>query len=377
VRTDGERPIRVLIASHALGVTGGVQTYERDLAAWLLDRGHAPVVYSTVLGEAARQLDRLTVPVTNDLTTVGAPPDIIHGDSATETMTALLQFPTTPALFVCHGWSALVPHFPRIRRYIAVDDTCADFLLTKEGIAPQDVAVLLNAVDTRRFRQRPSLPARPRRAIVFSNTAHEGTYLPFVKETCRRNGIEVDVAGFFAGKSVSDPETLLPVYDLAFAKAKCAIEAMACGLAVIVCDGRGIGGMVRSNDFDRLRRLNFGARCLNTPWSTDALAREIAKYDPADAREVSDHIRATASSDALHEALFAQYEAVIAEHAGRPADWTSESRAAAAFLRRLTERERDHQGKLDRTVRAGHRLLQIPFLGPVARRAARWLLRGK
>jgi hypothetical protein len=375
VRTDGERPIRVLIASHSLGFVGGVQAYERDLAAWLLDRGHAPVVYSTELDETARQLDRLTVPVTSDLTSVGAVPDVIHGDSATETMTALLQFPTTPALFVCHGWSAMVPHFPRILRYVAVDDTCADLLLTKEGIALEKVAVLLNAVDARRFRQRPPLPERPRRAIVFSNTAHEGTYLSFVKEACRRKGIEVDVAGFAAENAVSDPETLLPGYDLAFAKAKCAIEAMACGLAVVVCDRRGIGGMVRTNDFERLRRLNFGIRSLNTPWSTDALTREIAKYDPADAREISDHVRATASSDALYQALFEQYEAVIAGHAGHPPDWIAESRAAAAFLRRLTERERNHHGTLVRAAHTANRLLKIPLLGPVARRAARWILR--
>ncbi|HSY50237.1 MAG TPA: glycosyltransferase [Thermoanaerobaculia bacterium] len=375
MRTDGERPIRVLIASHSLGAIGGVQTYERDLAEWLLGHGHAPVVYSTVLGESSRQLDRLTVPVTTDLASVGAAPDIIHGDSAVETMAALLHFPAVPALFVCHGWNALVPHFPRILRYVAVDDTCADFLLTREGIAPEKVVVLLNAVDTRRFPQRPPLPERPRRAIVFSNTAHEGTYLPFVREACHRNGIEVDVAGLFAGNTVSEPEALLPGYDLAFAKAKCTIEAMACGLAVIVCDARGIGGMVRTDNLERLRRLNFGARCLNTPWSADALAGEIAKYDPADAREVSGHIRATASSDTLHGALFAQYEAVIAGHDGHQPDGTAEGRAAAAFLRRLSEYDRDHQGRLDRTVRAAHRLMQIPVLGPVARRAARWILR--
>ncbi len=36
------------------------------------------------------------------------------------------------------------------------------------------------------------------------------------------------------------------------------MEAMACGLAVILCSEAGLGGIVRSTDFDRLRRLNFG-----------------------------------------------------------------------------------------------------------------------
>ncbi len=132
--------MRILIAGHSLCEIGGVQSYERDLASWLLGRGHSPVVYATELGDAARQLDALTVPVVDDLRTVTAPVDIIHGDSAIETMTALLHFSRTPAIFVCHGWEnirGITPRFPRILRYIAVDDTCADRLLTRAGIEPE------------------------------------------------------------------------------------------------------------------------------------------------------------------------------------------------------------------------------------------------
>jgi hypothetical protein len=136
--------MRVLSAGHSLGEIGGVQRYERDLASWLLACGHSPVVYATELGDAARQLDALTIPVVDDLT-VTAPVDVIHGDSAVETMAALLHFSTTPAVFVCHGWEDIgrtTPRFPRILRYVAVDDTCADRLLTRAGIAPERISVL-------------------------------------------------------------------------------------------------------------------------------------------------------------------------------------------------------------------------------------------
>src|SRR6266446_2489815 len=105
--------MRVLIASHSLGDVGGVQTYERDLAIWLLEHDHSPVVYSTLLGDAALQMEWRTVPVVDNLATVAVDPDIIHGDSALETLTALLRFPGTPALLVCHGWNAMAPPFPR------------------------------------------------------------------------------------------------------------------------------------------------------------------------------------------------------------------------------------------------------------------------
>ena len=65
--------MRVLIAGRSLGEIGGVQRYERDLASWLLARGHSPVVYATELGAAARQIDVLTIPVVDDLRTITAP----------------------------------------------------------------------------------------------------------------------------------------------------------------------------------------------------------------------------------------------------------------------------------------------------------------
>src|SRR5688572_6657397 len=143
--------MRVLITNHSFGHVAGTQAYVRDLAVWLRDAGHSPIVYGPNLGETAAQLRRLTVPVTDDLSTVGAAPDVIHGNSATETMTALLHFSSTPAIFVCHSWrgaEARPPRFPRILRYVAVDDTCADRILCEEGVLPEQMTVLLNGVDT-------------------------------------------------------------------------------------------------------------------------------------------------------------------------------------------------------------------------------------
>jgi Glycosyltransferase Family 4 len=372
--------MRVLIAGHSLGEIGGVQSYERDLASWLLAHGHSPVVYATELGDAARQFDALTIPVTDDLRTITVPVDVIHGDSALETMVALLHFQNVPAIFVCHGWENIgfvTPRFPRILQYIAVDDTCADRLVTRAGVAPQKLSVLLNAVDLNAFQQREPLPPTPRRAVVFSNLAHDLTFLPVLRDACRRAGIELDVIGAAAGTAAADPQSILGHYDIAFAKAKCAMEAMACGLAVILCSGAGIGGMVRSADFDRLRRANFGIRTMRQPLSAETIVAELALYDAADARAVSDRIRQTASSDHLHASLLSVYEAVIDEYAGMrgTSDWTEESRAAAAFLQDLALGERSREKTLWKLAKASQRALRIPVVGPMAGRALRWLMR--
>lgn len=369
--------MRVLIAGHTLAVMGGVQAYERDLALWLLARGHSPVIYGTELGDAAREFAQRTIPVTDDLRSVNAPVDIIHGDSPIETMAALLHFRDVPAIFVCHGWGGLersTPRFPRILRYVAVDDTCADRLLLRDGIESEKMSVLLNAVDMRTFVQRAPLPPRPRRAVVFSNTAHELTFLPVIREACRRSEIELDVIGGFAGTASREPQSILGQYDLAFAKAKCAIEAMACGLAVIVCDAPGVGGMVRSGDLDRFRRLNFGIRSLQKPLSTESILSELALYDPSDARAVSDRIRETASSDVMHESLFALYESVIDEYS-RVGASGDESRAASAFLHQLAVQMRGRDGRIWKVAHASQRVLETPVVGPLATRALRWLIR--
>jgi len=371
--------MRVLIAGHSFSETGGVQRYERDLASWLLACGHSPVIYATKIGDAARQLDAMTIPIIDDLRLISGPVDIIHGDSAVETMAALLHFPNTPAIFVCHGWEDMgrtTPRFPRILRYVAVDDTCADRLLTRAGVPPEKISVLLNAIDVDAFRQREPLPPKPRRAVVFGNLAHELTFLPAIREASRRAAIELDVVSAAAGTAVTHPESILGNYDLAFAKAKCAMEAMACGLAVIVVGDAGVGGMVHSANFDRMRRLNFGIRTLQKPMATETLLAELALYDADDARAVSDRIRRTASTADLHESLLSAYQSVIAEYADASTiDPLEESRAAAAFLHDLAVRDRHREGTLLTLAKASQRVLRIPVVGPAATRALRWLIR--
>lgn len=368
--------MRVLIASHSQHFIGGVQAYERALAEWLLARGHSPVVYTPLLGEASRELERRTIPVVDDLAKVAAPPDVIHGDASLETMTALQWFPRVPAVFVCHGWQGPIaqpPHFPRIARYVAVDDTCADRLLLREGIPPERLSVLLNAVDLQRFRPRPPLPPAPRRAVVFSNTARETAQLPAIRAACRRANIEVDVIGETSRSSVAAPEAVLGGYDLAFAKARCALEAMACGLAVILCDAAGLGGMVKPENVDRLRRLNFGVRTLAQPIGEEALLAEIGRYDPDSARRVSERIRETASSDSLHASLFALYEEAIAEQAAAPPRAEEEQRALALYLAGLGRARASADAERALISVAGQRLLAAPVAGPLLRRIARLL----
>jgi hypothetical protein len=366
-----DAPLRVLLTNRILAHRTGTELYIRDVASGLLRRGHFPVVYSPHLGPLASEIRSYTIPVVDDLANVAEAPDIIHGHHSLETLTALLAFPRVPAVSVCHswlGWADEPVAFPRIHRYLAVDDTCRQRLVSEHGIPPERVEVVLNAVDLRRFAPRAPLPHRPARALIFSNSSGEGApHVKAIREACRRAGIAADIAGFKSGVLLERPEETLGSYDLVFAKARAALEAAAVGTAVILCDVAGSGPMVTTENFAALRRLNFGMRALRDAPTADAMAREIARYDAADAAAVSRQVRNLAGHEALLDQLLAAYADALAEAPRPEADAEAEQRATAAYLRRLSPKL--HERDLLRI--AFGRLLRVPVAGAWIRRRAR------
>lgn len=360
-----DRPsLRVLITNFRLNRRAGTQLYTLDVALALQKRGHTPVVYSPMPGDYAREIRAATIPVVSDLAAIGAPPDVIHGHQYLPTLTALLAFPGVPAVAFCHGWDGWdespVP-FPRIRRYVAVDHTCLDRLLLEHGIVEDRARVVLNFVDLERFRPRPPLPPRPARALVFGNSATERQpHVAAIRKACAVVRLPVDLVGADSGNPASRPEELLGRYDVVFAKAKAAIEAMAVGAAVILCDSGGVGPLVTTANFDELRRLNFGRRTLREPATPEAIGRELARYDPADAVAVSQRIRTSGGREAVVDELVRLYGDVIAEQQSLgEEDLREELRVAAACMQVVAAR----YGRAE-AARAGfRRLLQIPLLG--------------
>lgn len=286
--------LRILITCQELALRGGSQLYTRDVAEALRELGHTPVVFSPRLGEVADELRSRGVAVVDRLDRIGAAPDVIHGQHHLEAMAAMLRFPAVPALYVCHGWlpwQEAPPRFPSLRRYVAVDALRRDRLVLENGIPESQVEVIPNFVDLDRFRPRPPLPARPRRALLLSNQAAPHTFVPLVERTCAAAGIELEVAGQACGRPVARPEEVLPQFDLVFARGRSAMEAMAVGTAVVLCDIEGCGPMVDEAGFPRLRDLNFGMGALRPPISAERLRAEIERYDPAEAERVRDRVR--------------------------------------------------------------------------------------
>ena len=367
--------LKILITNNTLAGRAGSELYARDTAVELLKRGHTPVAYSTVLGEVALELQAARVAVVDDLNKLAAAPDLIHGQQHMELMTALLHFPQVPAIQFIHNsisWYEKPIHFPRILRYVAVDHACRDLLL-EHGIPEVRIRVLLNFVDLSRFRvRRRPLSATPQRALLFSNYASEETHLPAIREACARAQIRLDVVGSQTN-TTSQPEEILGEYDLVFAKARSALEAMAVGTAVVLCDYEGSGPMVNTANFAALRPLNFGRRTLSGPLEAEAILAEIRRYDPDDALKVSRMVRASAGHEPVIDELTNLYEEVMREFKKNGnVDKPLEDRAAAAYLRQL---EIDFAANASVASRLRERLEAVPLVGRIGVKLARALTR--
>lgn len=326
------RPMTVLLTNITLSGRTGTEIQIRNIALELLRQGHRPLVYSPELGPIAAELRNASIPVVSDLNNIEQTIDIVHGHHLPTTVAALARFAETPAIFVCHdfvAWHDEPPKLPSILRYVGVDEAVYDRLTLENGITPDKVHVLLNAVDINRFVPGPQLPARPRRALAFAkNQGH----LDAITAACSQRGIHLDVIGQAVGRTHNMPECVLGDYDLVFASALSAMEAMACGRAVVICDGRGLAGMCDVARFAAWRRLNFGLRTLRKPLTPHTIGAEIDRYDAAHAAKVSEQLRAEGGMTAYVEQLTQLYEVVLREHRQAPHSASSLLRAIATHL---------------------------------------------
>jgi Glycosyltransferase Family 4 len=344
--------LRVLFTNITLAGRTGTEIVTRDLALGLHGRGHHVAVYTPAWGPLADELEAGGVNVATRLDQVGQP-DIVHGHHFVETAEALLRFPTARGVFVCHDRTAshsIPPRLGSILRYVAVDENCLERLRQDWEIPASHSRVITNAVDMTRFQARAPLSERPARALVFSHYASPATHVDIVRAACDRLGIPLDVIGAGAGNVVADPEAQLPQYDLVFAKGRCALEAMAVGAAVVLCDAGGSGPMITADLVPRLRQWNFGARTLSDPLDVDRLAQEIQKYDPAGAAAVSAMIR----QDAALDVALDRYEELYREVMGLAVEDRGIRPLVAALLRRT--------GRLEQEVSACRGLDRMPAL---------------
>lgn len=344
--------MRVLLVTIRLALPGGSELYVRDVARALRARGHVPIVCSAHLGPVADELRASGIPIVDDPARLAEAPDVIHGQHHLATMAALARFPTTPTVYFCHGFlpweEAPPPAHPAIRRWVAVSDLTRERLVTESGVSPERIDVIPNFVDLSRFQPRGPLPARPRHALLLSNSAPSDGWVDDLRRVCADRGIVLDQLGLTCGRPVLDLEQRLPAYDLVFARGRSALEAMAVGAAVVLCDVEGSGGLVDVAAFAGLQRGNFGLQVLEPTHDPARLAHAIDRYDPVEATRVRALVRERAALEPAVDRIVDVYARAIADAGAAPSSPAAAQAVVATYLRwvnatmpspRLEERE--------------------------------------
>lgn len=331
--------MRLLLSVFAMAHRSGAEWFVRDLAIGLNQLGHSVTVYAPVVGDMVDELRWRSIACVTDLAQMAAVPDLVIGSTRDETVACLARFPGVPAISICHDRVAqhgLPPLFSRIRQYVAVDANCAERLTLENGIPASGVVIIQNGVDLERFRPRLPLPQRPHRAAIFSNYATDNADTQLVRAVCNKLGIALEVVGSGVGRQARAPETVLAEFDLVFAKARCAMEAMATGCAVLLLnEGMGMAGLVRSTNVENWHLWNFGRKLLQQPIDASRLETEILAYSAEDACAVTAYMRHAGSLATTANAFAALAENIHADERFAPGiDLVTENREFASHLAR-------------------------------------------
>jgi Glycosyltransferase Family 4 len=322
--------LTVLITNLVLSGRSGTEVVSEQLADGLRRAGHRPMLYTTRRGPLAKAMAFRGFVVIDRLEALPVRPDIIHGHHNAPLMAALTALPEVNALFVCHDATAMhdePPAHPRIRRYFAVSEYTRARLLSA-GIPAHQTGLLPNSVDeTRYFEPRPPLPERPQRALAILNSRE---HLPALREACARADLTLDPVGAGVGSITDSMWTVMPSYDLVFASGRSALEAAFTGCAVVVCDARGMHGMLRSDQEHLWRQWNLGSAILRHQVTESALLSAIREYDSEDAAAVTRKVRLDASLGKQVEELEAIYREIINMPASPGTD--AERQALARFI---------------------------------------------
>jgi hypothetical protein len=324
--------MRVLLTNRILAERTGTEINTRDIAVGLYRRGHDVLVFSPILGAFGEEIRKSGIPVVNTLRDTTFVPDVIHGHHFLPTLIALARFPSAAAVYFIHDWTSEhdkpLKH-PRIWRYFYVRQLLRDRLGKENGIAADKIEFLGNAVDLSQFPE-PRYPAsKLRSATIF---AYERAHRDLIAHACRARDIVFDPVGLGGPNPIAQPSRVLPKYDLAFATGRMALEALASGCAVIILDKFGLGGLVTPDRFEEFQTVNFAPGVLSGPVDINAILREIDRFKPDEAAQVTGRVHKECGLEQYIDRLLQSYELAIQNLSVSPVTADAEFRALSDLI---------------------------------------------
>ena len=331
--------MKVLITQRELISWGGSEMFTIEVANELRRRGHEVAVFCPRIGFPSSLMLPGGTWVKSRLSELPWIPDVIHGQHHLQAMAALSYFLDAPAIYYCHGvvpWPEQAPIHARIRKYLVMCESMMAGLETANGISRDRISVVPIFVNTKRFSTVRRPVVRPVRALLFGGSGLSPGELRRLEKACRERGMSLEKIGYEYGNPRDRPEEFLPNFDLVFAVGRCAVEALACGCAVIPILPGLAGHLITVQNFDDFAFSNFSPRYFSSgsQISTDWLTAEIERYSPETVTQVTSRVRATLSLIGAVDQLEAIYNDVVDDYKRAPSNLRE--REFAPYLEKLS-----------------------------------------
>lgn len=276
VATLVRRAPRIALTNCHLANYSGSELWTEEVANYLVRWGVPLIVFSPVLGAISERMERAGVVVTDDPQRLADfAPDLVHINHHAAIEHALSGLSARPRFInMIHGLLPApgLPAREGMNAYwsVALHATAKITMLTPCPWA--DVRHIPNWFDETQISRRQS--GLGKRALLFSSKT-SSDQRERLSQMLGKIGYTLDHIGY-GGVPSANPAELLGQYDLVFAVARSAIEALASGSRVILWDSGAIGPMVTEDNFWTCVASNFSMAACVLPYRfvTDEDARE-------------------------------------------------------------------------------------------------------
>lgn len=270
--------MEILITNHQMHLFAGSETFSYTLARALQAKGHDVTIFTAEKGAFGQIAEKLGIPVIQDPDLLRERRfDVIHAHHNALAMVARGLLPETPMLFVSHGPLAELEQPPSIdcgiAVHVAVSEEVRDHLAHVYGVESE---IIRNGIDCARFRPLTPIGGPLKNILVISNHFPEPDWR-LLSRICAGRGISVRQIGL-QSRFEWNTEEAINGADAVVSLGRGALEAMACGRAVLLWDHFGSDGWITKESYPLVRTCNFSGRVRRYTYDESSLAGELDAY---------------------------------------------------------------------------------------------------
>jgi hypothetical protein len=341
--------MNILITNNSLDYLAGSEWVVIELAKTLVSRGHQVAACSSQIGEIGSLLREMSIPAIRHPLDSPFKPDIIHGQHHLEVMRALHAFPDVPAIYHCHGylpWVEDAPVHPRILSYVGMCAVLSNRIRLSLGLPDESVITVPNWVDIDRFRFVRDPKQQPKKALLYSRSLDRNSW--HASQLCQAfDTMKIQLDLHVPQGDTRAPEVVLPEYDIVLASGRSAIEAMACGCALLPISRTACLDSVDPLNFHFLQNQNFSPTLSAGHFNAESVGKALAAYQPDRVSAVTAMVRSECTLASAVDRLEPLYFRTVDEFRKRsistPSAVKSEFHAVANYIQSIMPLVRDRE----------------------------------